>query len=162
MTTSFPKSSDGIAPGMSAPCSMPRPKPAASGRRSLEVADLFSTQPQPQVITTISVMRSSNRRIFTGGRALGAAASGGCILRGGFVSRVEGADGEFIANGKPPAKPAHGIADRANLAGFGGIAGLHGNEIDAVAGVQEANDHFRFNFEVTRGHRQALPGMEIY
>ena len=83
-----------MAPGINAPWSIPRLNPAASGRALEEVADLFRTQPQPQVITTIRVRRSRRRSIFSAlDRLEEAPGSGGCILRGGFVWRLDGDEG---------------------------------------------------------------------
>ena len=66
-----------------------------------------------------------------------------------------------MANGEPPAEPAEGVAQWADLAGFGGVAGLDGNKIDFESGMKEADDHFGFNFETIGGAFNAVPGGEV-
>ena len=171
-----------MAPGMSAPWSMPRPKLAGSGRAFVEVADLLSTQPQPQVITMMSVRRRRSLamrgavHIFeveeVEGAVVGAGAGGvgvlsGCILRTGFEARLDGGGGggevcsKLMTDSEPPAEPAEGVAEGTDFAGFGGVAGLDGNEIDLEPGVKKTNDHFGFDFETISGAFDALPRSEI-
>ena len=76
---------------------------------------------------------------FEDSGACGVGVLSGCILRAGFEARLDrgGGDvsGKLMTDGEPPAEPAEGVAEWADLAGFGGVAGLNGNEIDVEAGV---------------------------
>src|SRR5688500_13540516 len=165
MTTSFPKRREGIAPGIRAPWSMPRLNPAASVCAFDEVADLLRIQPQAQVITKIRARRSRSRSIPPKlQRFLGSAGSGGCILRGGFVSRLGGDAGigrEFMANGKPPVEPSQCVLEWPDFAGFRTVPRFNGDKSDRKSGMKKADDHLRLDFKMVGRELETVPGAEV-
>src|SRR5688500_4634154 len=66
-----------------------------------------------------------------------------------------------MANCEPPSKPARGVAERADLAAFGRVTRLDRNETKCMADMKKSDDHFRFDFEMIGGEREAIPCGQI-
>jgi hypothetical protein len=62
----------------------------------------------------------------------------------------------------PPAKPAERVFERADFAAFSAVDDFDRDEIDAMAGLGELDEDFRFDFEMSGCGVQSGPGCEVH